>query len=722
MGLSVPSLGPLLILLAAVAGAWAVVEGYRGRGDGLCKAVAVSVVSLWLALVALGVALVQSDFRLEYVAHNSARELALPYKIAALWAGQEGSVLLWALLVQLTAWVVLQRADGLRQAAGAVVAAVGFGFIALLIARSPFAPVMGAVPADGNGLNPLLQNPWMLAHPPVLFAGYAVLVVPAALALVALWRNEPDAWVAPARKPLLLGWALLGAGMMLGGYWAYITLGWGGFWAWDPVENASLVPWLFATALLHGFKLHKAFGGMKRLNVALAVIVLATIIWGSYLTRSGALDGFSVHSFAAAGGLINGLWLALFAVPAVVAAVLLVVRRRSFAPARVPAERASMEYATWVTALMGVLVWIGSSTPLITKLWSDGIAVDQSFYNRTQSVLFVFAGFLIVTYLGKKLGLWPAGGALVAAAAAQAVVAPSYPSSVRFGLLAVAAVAGATVVVAVPLAIGGVRNGAWPKVGAAFAHLGLGLLALGAVVSGPGQRQAHLMLTAGESVEALGHSIVFGGVRELDNGAVRIGLSVDGAAPIEAEMVDSPMGLVRRPAVVNGLLGDFYLEPESLNVGHDHGSGLHLTKGQEETVNGLKIRFDNYDMSSHMGAAAGKTVIGAKLTVDDGSGPKEVTPTFAIGEGGMEKTPVQVGETTITLDQILADQAAVVLQVSGMEPPDPRAELALVVTRKPGIGLVWLGSILLVLGGLVGLRKPAVRPVVAERVEQPQPA
>ena len=185
------------------------------------------------------------------------------------------------------------------------------GIVAILVKQSPFR-FLAEVPPDGSGLNPLLQDPWMVIHPPVMFAGFASLSVPFAFAIAALWTKRWDGWVIRAMPWALFTFVCLGTAILMGGYWAYKTLGWGGYWAWDPVENTSLVPWLATTALVHGMYLQKAREKHRKINIILAIFAFCTILYGTFLTRSGVLADFSVHSFVDLG--ITGWLVAIIVV------------------------------------------------------------------------------------------------------------------------------------------------------------------------------------------------------------------------------------------------------------------------------------------------------------------------------------------------------------------------------------------------------------------------
>jgi cytochrome c-type biogenesis protein CcmF len=242
-----------------------------------------------------------NDFSVSYILHHSNRALPGPYKFAALWSGQEGSLLLWAWLLATYGFVLRARHKvdvRLTAYASTILAGVQLFFLLLLnFAAPPFALVEGAVPADGFGLNPLLQYPEMVIHPPMLYLGYVGFTVPFAFALGALMMRYPgEKWIHITRRWTMVTWLFLTCGIFLGAHWAYSVLGWGGYWGWDPVENASLMPWLTGTAFLHSVMMQEKRGMMKNWNVWLIFSTFMLSILGTLLTRSGLVS--SVHAFA----------------------------------------------------------------------------------------------------------------------------------------------------------------------------------------------------------------------------------------------------------------------------------------------------------------------------------------------------------------------------------------------------------------------------------------
>jgi cytochrome c-type biogenesis protein CcmF len=242
-----------------------------------------------------------NDFSITYILEHSNRALPAPYKFAALWSGQEGSLLLWAWLLGTYGFVLrlTHKTDvKLYAYAGTILAGIQVFFLAILnFAAPPFSVLDGPVPADGNGLNPLLQYPEMVIHPPMLYLGYVGFSVPFAFALGALMMRYPgEKWIHVTRVWTMVTWLFLTIGIFLGMHWAYAVLGWGGYWAWDPVENASFMPWLTGTAFLHSVMMQEKRGMMKSWNVWLIFSTFLLTLLGTLLTRAGLVS--SVHAFA----------------------------------------------------------------------------------------------------------------------------------------------------------------------------------------------------------------------------------------------------------------------------------------------------------------------------------------------------------------------------------------------------------------------------------------
>jgi cytochrome c-type biogenesis protein CcmF len=296
------------------------VDGGTGRlGETARRAGISSFVALSCAAFALVWASFTNDYSVSYILHHTNRDLNTAYKFSALWSGQEGSLLLWAWLLSAYGFVlrVRHKVDvRLTAFASVILAGIQVFFLLLLnYAAPPFSIQPGPVAADGFGLNPLLQYPEMVMHPPLLYLGYVGFSVPFAFALGALMMRYPgEKWIHITRRWTMVTWLFLTCGIFMGAHWAYSVLGWGGYWGWDPVENASLMPWLTGTAFLHSVMMQEKRGMMKSWNVWLIFSTFMLTILGTLLTRSGIVS--SVHAFAqsAIGDWFYGFILIVFAI------------------------------------------------------------------------------------------------------------------------------------------------------------------------------------------------------------------------------------------------------------------------------------------------------------------------------------------------------------------------------------------------------------------------
>jgi cytochrome c-type biogenesis protein CcmF len=304
-----PTLGRALILLALAVALYGIVvalvgarKGRRDLVDSARRSVYALAALTTGAMVLLEAAFIRDDFTWDIVANHSSSTTPLFYKVTAVWASQEGSLLLWVWLLSLWSSLILfLTRRTLRDVVPyATAVLLGFGaFFAALLAflESPFA-VLAVAPVDGTGLNPLLRHPSMMIHPPMLYSGYTLFAIPFAFAVGALIRRRVDAdWIVATRRFALAAWLFLGAGILLGARWSYAELGWGGYWAWDPVENASLLPWLTGTAFIHSLMLQEKRGMLKVWNASLILATGTLCIFGTFLVRSGVVE--SIHAFGA---------------------------------------------------------------------------------------------------------------------------------------------------------------------------------------------------------------------------------------------------------------------------------------------------------------------------------------------------------------------------------------------------------------------------------------
>src|SRR5437867_3132802 len=361
----------LLLVYATAAGSLAAWKRRRRLAASAQNALIAALGASAVAAAVLLTALARHDFSFQYVADHTSRELPLRYSLTAFWGGQEGSLLLWLLvLCGYSAAAVLTTRRVARDLLAwtvPVLAFVGTFFAFMLVfVSSPFATQ--PAPADGAGLTPSLQNPYMAIHPPMLYLGYVGLTIPFAFAMGALLsRRTDERWIVATRRWTLAAWAFLGVGQLLGAHWAYVEIGWGGYYAWDPVENAALMPWLAATAYLHSVMIQEKRGMLRVWNMVLVALAFCLSIFGTFLTRSGVIQ--SIHSFAKSP---LGAWFLAFICVVSLGSVALIVFRLPLLRSKTRLESLVSREATFLynnlllVALCLTILW-GVLYPILSQ-------------------------------------------------------------------------------------------------------------------------------------------------------------------------------------------------------------------------------------------------------------------------------------------------------------------------------------------------------------------
>ncbi|HSQ61336.1 MAG TPA: heme lyase CcmF/NrfE family subunit [Acidobacteriota bacterium] len=360
-----------------------------------------------VATVILSRAMMARDFNYRYVAEHTSLDLPPMYAFAALWAGQEGSLLLWLLILCAYGgaflWLYRKRLDPFYDAVAMVVASVAVFFTYLLaFVCSPFR-MLASPPMDGQGLNPLLQDPGMMIHPPILYIGYVGFIIPFAFGIAVLLMNRTGTrWIEEVRRWTLFCWMFLGFGVLLGARWAYIELGWGGYWGWDPVENASLMPWLVGTAFLHSVMIEQRRGMLKTWNVALIVLTFELSIFGTFLTRSGVLT--SVHSFAESD---IGPWFMAFIIGSSTLATALILYRKALLESEnkmdaIVSREGSFLFNNVLFVALTFATFLGTTFPVLSEAVTGAkISVSAPFFNRVNVPIGL--ALLILTGMGPVL-------------------------------------------------------------------------------------------------------------------------------------------------------------------------------------------------------------------------------------------------------------------------------------------------------------------------------
>lgn len=553
-------LGSIALTVALVVAVYSALAGFIGGkrdipelADSARNGVIVYAVLVTSAVVAMLYALVNRDFSIALVANHTSRDLPLiPYTITALWSGQAGSLLFWSWLLSLYGLAVVLRKwstdrDLMPYVISVLMAVQVFFALLLSFVSSPFER-MQVIPPDGAGLNPLLQHPAMAAHPPMLYLGFVGFTIPFCFAMAALLRGRSgkgpagsqsamnDSWIRATRRWTLVPWLFLGTGLILGGRWAYDVLGWGGYWGWDPVENAALMPWLVGTAFLHSVMVQERKSMLKVWNIGLIIIAFGLVLFGTFLTRSGIIQ--SVHAFAQSD--IGPAFLSFVALVLLGSTVLLFFRLNQLNSENQFDSLLSREILFLVNNILflgaAMAILIGVIWPILSELITgQALTVGAPYYNLV--VGSIFAGIVLLmgviplvgwggatlAKLGRKMVV-PLGLAAVVLILALLLGVRDPLPLVAVGLLALAfATTGADILLSararqkntheeLPTAIARLVSRNHRRYGGYLIHLSIIILAIGVVASRAYASDEVRSLKSGEAWTTNGFTLMFEGL------------------------------------------------------------------------------------------------------------------------------------------------------------------------------------------------------------------
>ena len=495
-------------------------------------------------------ALLSHDFSLAYVTEHTDLSTPTALVAAGFYGGQEGSLLYWALVLGVlgSGSLVASASLGLRMAAyaaGLMAAILSFFLVVLVLVASPF-DLLSITPPDGLGLNPVLRDGGMLIHPPVVLAGFASFAIPFCFASAALLAGRPDsAWIAHTRRFALIAWSLQTTGLVLGMWWAYHVLGWGGYWGWDPVENVALMPWLATTAYLHSSMVQETRGRLRAWNFALVIVAFLLVVFGTFIVRSGVVP--SVHTFAISA---IGPWFLGFLFVCIVFSVALLAARSNVLGghaqpvAVVSREGAFVLQNLLLIGVVAVVFW-GTILPLVSGMFGQQRVVGASYFERAAGPLLVVilalmaAGPLLPWRRAARLPslralIWPGAAALFAFVVLLVARVNSIPALISLPL--VAGVAGTCLIQYARLSQG------WKNLrrkrrryGAYLAHLGLAVLVAGIGASHFWQQEKDVTLAPGQQVTVAGYTLTYAGSeqRQLSDHTELVALMRFGDATLE---------------------------------------------------------------------------------------------------------------------------------------------------------------------------------------------
>jgi len=590
---------------------------------------------------------------------------------------------------------------------------------------------------DGKGLNPQLLNYWMQIHPPMLFTGFSMATVPFAFAMAALMKNEYRDWVNQSLPWVLAGTGILGLGIMMGGYWAYEMLGWGGYWAWDPVENSSLIPWLIGVASIHTMLVQKrslkttdGVGRYAKTNLILSILTYILVLYSTFLTRSGVLGDASVHSFVNPGMIVY-LFLVVFIGTFILLGFGTVAFRwknledKNLHEESILSRELSLFTAAVILCASALIVLVGTSSPLF------GQSVDTFFYNEMHIPIAIIIGLLnglslLIKWRSTETKdlLKDSALSVIASIVLTALIVVFGGLHNLMMILLTLSTAFALLVNA-QIAIKIIRSNL-KNLGGYVAHIGISLFILGVVGSSVYSKQLNVDLVKDKPIKAFGYEMTFTGYEPIENNTkfafninMKQGNKTFNVAPI-MYISDYNNSLMREPAILNRLSEDVYVAPLGFDEGtaqqsNANGENLKLEKGKEINVQGAKLSFDKFDISSETMKAMqeGKDFqMGAVLTIET-DGKKEEFELLRKSIGGdVQYTDYTSKESGLKIQ--LLNLTAQMIEVSvtstkNQQQPimqKPKQEvLSVTASIKPYISLVWIGVIVMFLGFFVAVTR-----------------
>ena len=686
--------------------------------------------------------IVTHNFQYTYVWSYSSTNLPFYLLISSFYAGQEGSFLLWTLMLSVLGVFVLPYAkkNGYETWVMAIYSLIILFLLLILIAKSPFTMIwetfknenlaVGFTPPDGRGMNPILQNYWIAIHPPILFLGYAAMTVPFIFAITGLIKKEYNRWINIAMPWTLFAAGILGLGIMLGAFWAYETLGWGGFWGWDPVENASLHPWLIATALIHTMLVQKKTGGLVKTNFALAILGFSLVLFATYLTRSGVLGEASVHSFVDPGQIVNLLLVILLLFFTLGGYLVLIIRIKDMPKIKAGFKFSSREMwlALGSILLLGltILVIYGTTRPILPKFLVNTKAALASSQFDSFAIPFTVLILLlnaVSIYLNWKTSNWIFVLKNISLALGLSVITTiiSYLLGMKDAIyLVLVWTAWFSLFINLELLIKNIRKIKYT--GAFFAHLGVSFLILGTIASGAYSITTPLALQLDKSVSALGHTFSLVKKERIERNytdrekyqyIIKIDKGNNSASFVAPVVYWSNFNNFESPYFEPGIrryiYNDLYISPKTWDY-QTMEPAPKLKQGQTTRITfdeNVYVKFIALDFSkSHTPQTNGKFEFGVEVQYDVHS--KKSLDTLIVQmdmkSNKMNPVPKQIPGTDMQI------------MVNGFTPQDDmsQSEIELVIakeifyadaTLKPFINFVWLGVLFIVLGFFIPIAK-----------------
>ncbi len=795
--------GNIFLTLALLAGVFTVVMyylTYKGYKNTLSLArigYHATAIMILAASALLLYAILTHQYQYKYVYNYSSSGMATGLLMATFWAGQEGSFMLWIFFTSVVGLVLLEYTSkrGDLEPRVMMIFTLALSFLLLMVSpllKSPFNYIWMHqdyldlkninqaflnIPAlqsffftdqetnksfvqvgkelyavlmannipindfivDGKGLNPLLYNFWMQIHPPILFIGFAMSLVPFSFAIAALIKNEYRDWVKQSLPWLLVSMCVLGLGIMIGGYWAYSILGWGGYWGWDPVENSSLIPWLVGVAGIHTMLVQKKTqekGGSSRFvktNLILSIMTFILVVYSTFLTRSGILGDASVHSFVDPGMAVY-LFLIIFLSTFLLMGIGGIIYRWKYLTENFSFEEniLSRELALFTGAVAliasAIIILAGTSAPIF------GTSVDIRFYDEMNLPIAIIIG--IVNGLSILLKWKTNDGRTLWKQARFPLIA-----AVILTLLMII-IGGLNDIMLIVLALSSsfalfvngevawkIIKGKKSYIGAYVAHTGIALFLVGVIATAGHTQKQKADLVKGEKVSVLDHNLTFLGYEPFENGTkykFNVKIEKGGKEKVIAPVMfvsDFNNSLTREPDILVGFTKDYYIEPLSYEDGsHSEHSGTSvvLKKGSSYNYNGTEIFFKQFSMPKDMSAMTGGGTfkIGIELTAKKNGKVYSLEPYMEnAGQGPVyhsdEETQLNLKAAIKNMNASQGEVELIFSQIDEeLQTAAPKEILSIEASIKPFISLVWIGVAVLSAGFLIAAARRTKESIV----------
>lgn len=705
-----------------------------------------------VASISLMVNILAHNFQMTYVWSYSSKELPFYLLLSSFFAGQEGSLLLWILFFIVIGFFLRQYTSkrNYEYITMAMFNLILATILLMLIVKSPFDMIWDTfpeegldasfMPENGKGMNPILENFWMIIHPPVLFIGYAAMVVPYILAISALFKKDFNNWVELAIPWTLVANAFLGLGIILGGVWAYETLGWGGFWGWDPVENSSLIPWIVTIALSHTLLVQKRTGALVKTNLFLGIFSFSLVLYAVFLTRSGVMSDTSVHSFGEVGGVYYSILLRFVIISVIFGLVMLVFRSGSINSTKNALSKLNRETLLTAGAIVilasCIIIFIGTSYPVLTKIISAPTATaDISFYDKWNlpiAILILLLSGVAPLFKWKQESIDNTisffNFYLPLIISAVFTILLFLLGVERLDLLFLA-FAGFYAAISNILFLKNNISKNFLKTGSYFSHIGFALLMFGVIGSGAYSESHIVSFSQGETQSALGYELTYINKTRIekdkkDREKYKYNIELKKG---DSKSILSPVFYLSdfnrreqhflQPDVKIMLDKDIYISPVNIQNALQTES-VTLRKNEKAIVpvdSSISFEFLKFDMSGAMGESNPHSVsLGAVVVFHYDSGDVLDTLYTEFDVETLKSIPVwkdiNPNGAKIAFSQLIRNpgemaqsQALFIFSKDGNTSIEETEVLSIEVSIKPYINLVWLGSTLIAFGFFVAI-------------------